>query len=474
MSERPPNILLITTDQQRFDAMGLNGNRVLRTPNLDALAASGTNFRRCYVTCPVCIPARRTLLSGLHPETHGMRAYRDGWDFDPPATMPGVLRAHGYQTQLIGKKHLHPQRKRFGFDHMVLSDSAYWRPTSPYQSGNDYTDWLAEQGVPFRSGAHGVNGNGRVARPFDLDEDYHHTSWVAEQAARFIEKWRDPTAPWFMHLSFVAPHPPLTPPRTYWDRYAGREDLAPALGDWAPDGNGQRRGVPADAAAGPFPPDEIRDAMAGYYGLINHIDDRINFVRERFFEYGNPRAKEPLWILFSSDHGEMLGDHHLFRKSLPYEGSAHVPLFVTGRNVDVPQGTCDALATWEDLMPTVLDLAGVEIPEGLDGRSLVPAMRGEAEGVREAVFGECNMARGNQWIVHGDRKYVWFASTGEEQLFDLASDPRELHDISGEAGSLEPFRAMLEEHLAGREDVSFERSRCQPCRNGVPRALWPS
>jgi len=473
MAERQPNILLITTDQQRYDAMGLNGNRILRTPNLDALAASGTNFSRCYVTCPVCIPARRTLLSGLHPTTHGMRAYRDGWDFDPPVTMPGALSAAGYQTQLVGKKHLHPQRKRFGFDHMVLSDSANWRPTSPFQQENDYTDWLAAQGVPFHSSGHGINGNGRVGRPFNLDEGYHPTSWVAQQAARFIETWRDPTVPWFMHLSFVAPHPPLNPPRAYWDRYAGRDELVPTLGDWAPAGGAERHGVPPDSPTGPFPPDEIRDAIAGYYGLVNHIDDRINFVLERFFEYANPRAHEPTWILFSSDHGEMLGDHHLFRKSLPYEGSAHVPLFITGRNVDLPRGRCDALVTWEDIMPTVLELAGVAIPDGLDGRSLVPSMRGEAGGVRDAVFGECDLDRGNQWIVQGDWKYIWFAKTGEEQLFNLADDPRELHDLSAEAAKLEPFRAMLAEHLAGRGDVTFDPSRGAPCCNEVPRALWP-
>src|SRR5690606_14560830 len=136
---------------------------------------------------------------------------------------------------------------------------------------------------------------------------------------------------------------------------------------------------PPDAYTGPFDTDEMRQAIAGYYGLINHIDDRIAYLVDRFFEYRNPRSSEPTCIIFSSDHGEMLGDHHLFRKSLPYEASSHVPLFITGRNMDLPRGgTCDALCGWEDLMPTVLDLAGVPIPDGLDGRSLLPALRGQA------------------------------------------------------------------------------------------------
>ncbi len=475
MSQRRPNILLITTDQQRFDAMGLNGNPILRTPNMDALAASGTNFSRCYVTCPVCIPARRTLISGLHPESHGMRSYKDGVDFDPAHTMPGVLSAHGYQTQLVGKLHLHPQRKRFGYDHMIRGDSANHRPTSPTQNDNDYSHWLAEKGVEFAGNGHGVNGNARNARPFHLQEDYHHTSWVANQAERFFRRWRDPSCPWFMHLSFVSPHPPLTPPQAYWDRYIRRDDLRPTLGQWAPMGDDTRRGIASDSVAGPFPSDEIHDAIAGYYGLIEHVDDRIRFVLDSFFEYMNPRAKEPTWILFSSDHGEMLGDHHLFRKSLPYESSAHVPFFITGRNVDVPRGKSDALVCWEDIMPTVLDLAGVPIPDGLDGKSLLPVMRGEAGSPRETIYGQCACGKeGNQWLVHGQWKYLWFTKTNEEQLFNLADDPHELHDLSGDAVALQPLREMMQQQLAGREDVQYDPAKLQPCDNRPPKVFWPA
>lgn len=469
MAERRPNILLITTDQQRYDAMGLNGNPVLRTPNLDALAASGTNFSRCYVTCPVCIPARRTLISGLHPDTHGMRGYRDGWEFEPAHSLPGCLRETGYQTQLVGKLHLHPQRKRFGYDHMVLSDSANHRPTSPYQSQNDYTTWLRQRGHDHHSNAHGINGNGRVARPWTLSEELHHTSWVAEMAARFFEGWRDPSMPWFLHVSFVAPHPPLIPPQAYWDRYARRNDLRPAIGQWAPQG-AARRGKPADAAAGPFDPDDIREAIAGYYGLINHIDDRIAYLIDRYFEYANPRAHEPTWIIFSSDHGEMLGDHHLFRKALPYESSAHVPFFITGRNVTAPRGTCDALCGWEDIMPTILDLAGAPIPDGLDGRSLLPAMRRETAGVRDAIDGMCEGHAHTRFIVCGAWKYIWFVKTGEEQLFNLETDPQELQDLSGDAAALAPMRHRMAD-IAARNQVPYDPQALTPCGNGAPKAL---
>jgi arylsulfatase A-like enzyme len=470
MPHRKPNILLITTDQQRYDALGINGNPVLRTPNLDALATGGTNFSRCYVSCPVCIPARRTLISGLHPDTHGMQGYRDGCEFDPKHTLPGCLSAAGYQTQLVGKLHLHPQRKRYGFDHMILSDSANHRPTSPNQMHNDYTTWLIDQGHSHHSNAHGISGNGRVGRPWTLSEELHHSSWVAEMGARFLETTRDPSCPWFVHLSFVAPHPPLIPPQAYWDRYANNNDLRPTIADWAPR-HAPRRGKSPDAATGPFDAAEIRDAIAGYYGLINHIDDRINYVLERFFEYGNPRSKEPLYILFSSDHGEMLGDHHLFRKSLPYEASAHVPFFISGRNVDLPrERTSDALVGWEDIMPTILDLAGVDIPDGLDGKSLVSIARGDATDVREAFHGVGLDRVHYRYVVAGRFKYVWFIKTNEEQLFDVIEDPNDCHDLSGNASLLGPMRDLMAP-VAARSNMPYDLTALKPCADATPKAL---
>ena len=137
-TQQTPNIILITTDQQRFDAMGLNNPATcLQTPVMDQLAASGMNFTRAFTTCPVCIPARRSLLTGLHPETHGLRRYQDGLDWDPPFTLPGMLSAAGWQTELIGKLHLHPQRKRYGYDHMIRSESPNDRWDTPLQPVND-------------------------------------------------------------------------------------------------------------------------------------------------------------------------------------------------------------------------------------------------------------------------------------------------------------------------------------------------
>lgn len=168
-----------------------------------------------------------------------------------------------------------------------------------------------------------------------------------------------------MHLSFVAPHPPLTPPQAYYDKYFRQHTVEPTIGSWAPQGTAQR-GRPDDAMTGPFILQEMQDAMAGHWASINHIDDRIRYVLTRLFEYGSPRASEPTLIIFTSDHGELLGDHHLWRKTLPYEGSAHVPFIMSGRNMpDLKPGVSDELVCLEDVVATVLDRCGVDLPAPL-------------------------------------------------------------------------------------------------------------
>jgi len=470
-----PHILLITTDQQRYDALGINGNRVLETPNLDMLAAGGVNFSRGYVTCPVCIPARRTLLSGLSPDNHGLRGYRDGLDWDPPTTLPAELGRGGYQTQLVGKLHMHPQGKRYGFDHMVLSETSNWRPDSPEQPRNDYVRWLRANGVAEHPHFHGISGNGRLARPWPLEERFHHNNWLAQRAVQFLTEDRDPTSPFFLHLSFLHPHPPLVPPRDYFERYLAKEVGDAILGEWCPEYDQNAGPLSPISSTGPFDPAIIRRARAAYFALINHIDDCIAFVLERWMEYGNLREREPLYVVFTSDHGEMLGDHQLFRKSLGYEASAHVPFFITGYHTASVKARCEELVCWEDIAPTLIDLAGLPVPEGMDGRSLAPIVRGESGALplRTHLFGQCEGPLHNLWIVEGPWKYLWFPKTNEEQLFNLEEDSSESRDRSGDAGALAPLRRRLRESIAQREDLDYREENLVPCAGAQPQIFWP-
>jgi len=477
MSATPdkPNIVLITTDQQRWD--GLNYNRpdnALRTPALDSLAASGLNCTRTYTTCPVCIPARRSLLSGLHPQTHGLYGYRDGLDWEAPISCPELLGRAGYQTQLIGKLHLHPQRKRYGYDHMIRVESPNDRWDTPLQPVNDWARDMKLRGIQHPNNL-GIDGNGRAARAWDLDEQYHLTSWLTDRAVEFVTETRDPSCPFFLHLSHWAPHPPFIPPQAYWDMYANHGD-SPSYGDWAPD-LPYRPGTNNTAAVGPFREDEIEDMIRGYYGLITHVDHRIQHFLTRAFGYGSTRAQEPTIIIYTSDHGEMLGDHHLFRKSLPYEASAHVPFFISWRNMDLKAGSFDGLVCLEDVAATLFDLCGVELPEQynseLESRSLAPALRGESCHTRDRLFGECTGVGTNNYIVEGPWKYIWFEKTSEEQLFNVLKDPDDRRDCSGTNADLLPqFRDQMADYLKGRTDRTYDRSKLTPCENRPPKVFW--
>jgi arylsulfatase len=467
-----PNLLLITTDQQRWDAMGLNGNDVLRTPTMDNLAANGVNFERGYTTCPSCIAARRTILTGQSGHTHGMVGYKDGEEFFPKFTLPGLLSDSGYHTQLVGKLHQFPQRKRYGFDDMVMSNGPSFRPDSAWMSENDYTDWLRDSGVRAAANEHGINGNSRIARPFHLEEQYHQTTWLTSKAIEFMTRRHDPSCPFFLHLSYWAPHPPLIPPQAYYDRYINRKDLRPRIGSWLPKFDKVPKGIAGDSATGPFDEEEIHDAIAGYYGLVNHIDDQLQRLLESYFVYGGPRAKDPLWIIFTSDHGEMLGDHHLFRKSLGYEASAHVPFFIAGRNVPIAKKRSRALVCLEDLLPTFCDLAGVDVPAGVDGKSLKPIITGETTDVRDALFGEHSGGFANHFLVQGRHKYLWFAHTNEEQVFDLQDDPYEMNDISARVEILQPLRLQMAARLKGRKDYTYDVEKLRPLGNRPPTAFW--
>lgn len=456
-----PNILLLLTDQHRGDCMGLEGHPALQTPNLDYLANSGTHFRRGYSECPSCIPARRVLMSGQAPATNGMVGMtRAKWN--PSHTLAGELSKAGYQTEMIGKLHLFPARKRYGFDHMVLSDGPYAdvRFSEDGTDHNDYLDWLNEgEGSLSRQAgiAHGVSVNSWVGRPHHLPEHKTHTFWCVSKAMEFIDK-RDPEAPFFLNVSFYDPHPPLTPPQLYYDRYINRDLPMPFVGDWAPSLEGPQRGLDVDASAVCLDEHTMRCARAGYYGLINFIDDQVgrllNFLRRR-------RLLDNTFIMFASDHGEMLGDHNMFRKTFAYEPSARIPYFARpARTMDYPSEVVScAPVGLQDVMPTLLDVAEAPVPETVTGASLLPLMRGDQTTWRDVLHGEhAGQYRdedGMHYLTDGHRKYIWYSQTGQEHLFDLDEDPNELYDLALQDGASEellPWRQRLATHLKDRPE----------------------
>lgn len=480
MTKRP-HIILITTDQQRGDCLGLDGHPVLSTPNLDELGGSGAFFRHGYTEVPSCIPARRILLTGTSQVSNGMVGMTNDPDFNPPQALPLELRNAGYQTQLVGKLHLQPNRRRFGFDAMSWSDAPHLIHHKD-QFPCDYTRFLQRHG---RLGlndiaAHGVDPNGWVGRPSHLEERLSFSNWCVDESIEFITR-RDPTTPFFLNLSFHAPHPPLCPPQFYYDRYMQMDLPEPVVGDWVDVEHTPATGPGGAAVAASrvrMDPAALKRCRAAYYGLINHVDDQVGRLFDVLHRLG---LFNDCFFLFTSDHGEMLGDHHMFRKTFAYEASARVPFLVKAPKwMELKGGQrLEQVVGLQDVTPTLLEAAGVPIPRGVDGRSVLPLLRGESAW-REFLHGEhapCYEKKdGMQYLTDGKEKFIWYTQSGEEQFFDLRNDPNECKNLirtQTHATRVELWRKRMVAQLASRPEGFSDGTRLIAGRthtNMMPRA----
>ncbi len=448
MHENRPNILFVLCDQLRWDCFGFRKHPVVDTPNLDQIAQKGICFTSAYSSCPSCIAARASIWTGLSPSSHGRLGYSDGVPWNYEKMLPQMLSDAGYQTHCVGKTHFYPQRKHCGFQ-SIDSYEAAQNLDGDYI--NDYHEWLREKsGGNLRDFDHGLDSNSWSARPSHLPEELHNNSWVVTKGIEFVRR-RDKTRPFFLNLSFHRPHPPIDPPQVFFDLYKDRE-LAPVpVGDWA-----QRHECPIsdlNAWRGQLSPRLLNQARRAYYAQVAHIDNQIGrmMLAIRHLKVG------PTVVIFTSDHGEMLGDHHLFRKTYAYEGSAAVPFLISHPEYDHPGRFNSVPVVLEDIYPTVLDIAGIDIPSRTEGMSLLPCLKGDQLNNRTFVHGEHSSCyhqdEAMQFMTDGKEKYIWFTANGREQLFDLQQDPYECHDLANEANAkenLRKWRMRLVQKLAER------------------------
>ncbi|WP_129669519.1 arylsulfatase [Phytoactinopolyspora endophytica] len=459
MTDRP-NLLLLMVDQWRGDCLSAAGHPVVQTPFLDRLAAQGVRFSRAYSAVPTCIPARAALHTGLGQRSHGRVGYQDGVEWNYDVTLAGELTRHGYQTQAVGKMHVYPERSQLGFQNVILHSptgivrTARQRGRDP-DLVDDYLPWLRQQlGRDATYFDHGVDSNSLVARPWDKPEHTHPTNFVATQAADFLRR-RDPRKPFFLHVSFNAPHPPYDPPGWAFEQFLHRDMPDSPVGDWTDVFGDQHDPANPAAFAGRFDPHLLHRAKAGYYGHMAHVDQQISYLLGELEQHG---ARENTYVCFVSDHGEMLGDHHLFRKGFPYEGSARIPMILAGPEGSGLKrgGVRDDVVELRDVMPTLLECASVPVPETVEGRSLLSLARGDDVPWRDVLHGEHTLfGQSLQWLTDGRTKYVWFSGSGREQLFDLIADPQETRDLAGEpsmAQTLVQWRSSLIAQLTGREE----------------------
>ena len=476
--QKRKNIVLLMTDQLRGDCMGCAGHPDVKTPYLDTLASKGVRFENAYSACPSCVPARAALHTGLTQESHRRVGYADGIRWEYPHTMAGELTKAGYYTQCVGKMHVDPLRNYLGFCHVELHDGYlhYYRdPEIPYRENqkqaDDYFHWLKqEKGIDCDVTDTGLECNSWVARPWIYEEKYHPTNWVTDRSIDFLRR-RDPDMPFFLFTSYLRPHPPFDAPQCYFDMYRNKELTPPVVGDWCDEEALRARGRIFDSDTGPLDPELVREMQIGYYDCITHLDHQIGRLIQALVEN---KLYDDTIILFVSDHGELLGDHHLFRKSRAYQGSSRVPFLVSGGGFrpEKPGSVKTDVVELRDVMPTVLEAAGVQIPDSVEGISLWNTALKESgtPEVREYLHGEHTLGEASShWIITRDEKYIWYSQTGEEQYFWIAEDPEELHNLIGSETAkerVEALRGLLIQELQDREEGFVREGRlvtgCEP------------
>jgi arylsulfatase A-like enzyme len=453
MSDKP-NIVLIISDHLRADALGCDrGDPTVHTPNLDYLASAGTRFCHAYTAVPSCIPARAVIMTGMdqwHTGILGMGRGQGHMPNDYPYLLADQLRQGGYQTHLTGKGHFHPMRAPMGFESTELDEGG--------NPGTDYRNWF-EAVTPDGLGPddHGVGWNSWHARPWHTHEYLHRTTWTATRAIEFL-KGRDQHRPFFLNISFHSPHSPYVPPQAFWDMFDESEIPPPPVGDWASVHDDAIEKLKEDAWRGRMTPRQTARARRGYRGEVSFLDSQVGRILLWLRRYQRP-AFSNTWFIITADHGDMQGDHNLWRKTYAYEGSCRVPLIIVppaGHKVDRP--VADEVAELRDIMPTILEIAGLENPPTIMGRSLLPATSAPVDDWRQYIHGEhCHCyhkAQEMQFVTDGREKFIWLPRLGVEQFFDLREDPdecRDLVDSPDHQDRVELWRGRLISELAARE-----------------------
>ncbi|WFB36680.1 sulfatase-like hydrolase/transferase [Kiritimatiellota bacterium B12222] len=446
-----PNILLLSTDQQRWDTLAAAGCAWMQTPHLDRLAARGTLFTQAFCNSPLCMPSRQSMLSGRYPASAGCTENGVEMREDMP-NVATILGGAGYHTANIGKLHFknHAHRDHrephpaYGFDTLLVSDE-------PGLYEDAYTTWLKARGLdglrtwtlesfPGRGHDYRISGPSRLVTdplPFVGPDDASHSSWVAEETCQFLRQHQHER--FFCIAGFFAPHSPINPPQKWLDAYADVEVPLPKMTQ----SDRERLGLSDE---------EWRSVRRAYFALVSHVDEMIGRILDQLDHLG---LTENTLIIFTSDHGDHLGDHGKIHKGPPgLDSCAHVPLIVAPPDkMDVSRGTqCDALVELVDFLPTCLDFARIPCPPFLQGHSL-KSMVSDTEtppALRNSIYIEWRRAYEMGWKVVRTQE-AWFARSraGNEMLFDLLTDPHQLTNVIDESAYRE-LRDQMRAELLGK------------------------
>ena len=445
-----PNILWICTDQQRYDTIGALGNAHVSTPNLDRLVRAGVAFERSYCQSPICTPSRASFLTGMYPSS--IRVTRNGNPVFPdfPPLISKTLADAGYTCGLIGKLHL---TSAFGRREARAADGySYWQyshaPRDDWQAGHDYADWVRSQGADLGQ---------LVQDPAGVPAELHQTTWCAEKTIEFIEA--NHSRPWLASVNIYDPHPPFNPPAAYREQFDPERvkppifqprDLTQQAKLAAIDFQSEARHPAELDIKSPILPQSPspslveadtageRDAptlIAAYCAMIKLIDDQVGRILAALDDSGQ---RENTIVIFTSDHGETLGDHGLILKGCRfYEGLVRVPLIWSWPGAFETDLRSSALVELTDIAPTLLDVCGLPVPGYITGRTLLPILTGRQppehhrDFVRSEYIGALDLPDGTVASMYFDGRYklVCYHNHGLGELYDLAEDPPEQDDL---------------------------------------------
>lgn len=461
-----PNILWYCTDQQRFDTIGALGNPHVRTPVIDSLVGEGAAFTHTYCQSPICTPSRSSFMTGLYPSRlHNTRNGNATFPEGIPL-ISKLIADQGYDCGMIGKFHL--QSSGYRTEPRIPDDGfTTWQfshaPRDDWPEGeHDYADWVREQGADLTALRASEDG---------VPAEYHQTTWATTRAIEFIDRHND-DEPWMLNINVYDPHPPFIPPKSYESKFDPEDMPGPHFQE--SDLEAQEKLKDADFQTGSRTPEECeaKESQAKYYAMIALIDDEFGRLWEHLKESG--QADNTL-IIFTSDHGETLGDHGLMFKGCRfYEGLVRVPLIFHWPGHVNGGGRFDQLTELLDLSATLLDFAGAAIPDYHQGISLRPLITGDQDKntpVRESVRCEYfdalapkfTQGNGTFATMYRDERYklVVYHSLGLGELFDLSSDPHEHHNLWDlpEHAALKASLILksFNEHVNLTTDVGAER-----------------
>lgn len=432
-----PNILLIYTDQQRWDALGANGNKEIITPRLDQLAREGMNFDHYFVQNPLCMPSRVSFLTGQYPSSLGITHMGVPVPEDT-ITLPKMLKNYGYYTGNIGKLHFLPHANRdhrdihppYGFDHLEISDEpgcyedayrAWVRRRYPGEERDISLGlppaaevWQKQMGLD--DGIKHIEREPRCAQAFPGRSEITHTAFVAEQTIAFIERHQQES--WCCVAGMYFPHSPWVAPKEFLDLYDPDRLSVP---EYPQAYETERRRL------GSYPDEELRSVKHGYYAMISEVDHHAGRILDTVERLG---LQDDTIVIFTSDHGEFLGEYLRYGKFYPGPDCvSRVPLIIRWpAGISRPGQTIAHLVEGVDVVPTLLESAGIPVPGHVQGQSLLPLLQD-----RHYEPKGCALMEHTGWRNIRTQHYRYLLnSDGQEKLFDLVKDPREYDNVANQ------------------------------------------